>query len=226
MKKLILFFILIICLFAKDSDFDGVEDKFDKCPNTPFLSLVDKNGCPVKKIHIKKYRYYLGKTNTYTRDKIYILYFAGFKFKYDNYIMESYYSKLKYNAKTDTYSKYIAFGYKYKKTIIKFKQYFKTNFNNNYLTLHLAYSDDISVIFEHKFYNAKYNNCLTLLKNVKFDKFKFGIYDYNYLNEDYNFIGGFVSYYFTDNFYFTTDYYKNTNKTDQKNITFMFNIKF
>jgi predicted porin len=35
-----------------DSDFDGVEDRYDKCPNTPFSDLVDKDGCTIKKIPI------------------------------------------------------------------------------------------------------------------------------------------------------------------------------
>ena len=30
-----------------DSDFDGVPDKHDKCPNTPFLNEVDASGCTV-----------------------------------------------------------------------------------------------------------------------------------------------------------------------------------
>ena len=32
---------------AKDSDRDGVPDRVDKCPDTPFGVTVDKNGCPV-----------------------------------------------------------------------------------------------------------------------------------------------------------------------------------
>jgi hypothetical protein len=35
-----------------DSDFDGVGDKRDKCPNTPISDLVDKNGCTVKSVSI------------------------------------------------------------------------------------------------------------------------------------------------------------------------------
>jgi OOP family OmpA-OmpF porin len=31
----------------KDSDKDGVADKYDKCPDTPFGVKVDENGCPV-----------------------------------------------------------------------------------------------------------------------------------------------------------------------------------
>ncbi len=33
---------------SKDSDGDGVADKFDKCPNTPSGTVVDGSGCPLK----------------------------------------------------------------------------------------------------------------------------------------------------------------------------------
>jgi OOP family OmpA-OmpF porin len=33
----------------KDADNDGVADRSDKCPNTPALIAVDKNGCPLDK---------------------------------------------------------------------------------------------------------------------------------------------------------------------------------
>ena len=31
----------------KDADNDGISDRLDKCPNTPAMVAVDKNGCPV-----------------------------------------------------------------------------------------------------------------------------------------------------------------------------------
>jgi hypothetical protein len=37
-----------------DSDFDGVSDEYDECPNTPFSDLVDSRGCSVKKVNISK----------------------------------------------------------------------------------------------------------------------------------------------------------------------------
>ncbi|GGH31226.1 hypothetical protein GCM10011418_43860 [Sphingobacterium alkalisoli] len=33
---------------GKDSDGDGVSDKFDKCPSTPAGTVVDGSGCPIK----------------------------------------------------------------------------------------------------------------------------------------------------------------------------------
>ncbi len=52
MKKIFLISILVNSyLFAGiDSDLDGVEDAFDKCPNTPFSDLVDKDGCSIKSL--------------------------------------------------------------------------------------------------------------------------------------------------------------------------------
>jgi hypothetical protein len=52
-KQLIL--VLLLSLFSplfaySDTDFDGVEDIRDKCPNTPFSELVDINGCTTKSL--------------------------------------------------------------------------------------------------------------------------------------------------------------------------------
>ena len=51
MYKILLVFLLLATtgLFAfSDYDMDGVEDKKDKCSNTPFSDLVDINGCSKK----------------------------------------------------------------------------------------------------------------------------------------------------------------------------------
>lgn len=47
MKKMALILLLGLSqLYAfSDGDWDGVEDTFDKCPQTPFSDLVDLNGC-------------------------------------------------------------------------------------------------------------------------------------------------------------------------------------
>ena len=53
LQKMILLLLLIFSYAHAeymDSDFDGVEDAYDKCPNTPFSDLVDINGCAVKSL--------------------------------------------------------------------------------------------------------------------------------------------------------------------------------
>jgi len=53
MKQLFLFitiFFAIDLLAFTDSDFDGVEDSVDRCPNTPFTELVDMSGCSTKSL--------------------------------------------------------------------------------------------------------------------------------------------------------------------------------
>ena len=54
MFQRIILLLLLIFSYAHaeylDSDFDGVEDAYDKCPNTPFSELVDINGCGVKSL--------------------------------------------------------------------------------------------------------------------------------------------------------------------------------
>jgi len=38
----------------QDKDLDGVIDKRDRCPNTPFFAIVNKNGCMIKRLNVSK----------------------------------------------------------------------------------------------------------------------------------------------------------------------------
>lgn len=51
---LILFSSMGMAYMERDSDFDGVSDSRDACPNTPFSDLVDARGCSVKKVPLAK----------------------------------------------------------------------------------------------------------------------------------------------------------------------------
>ncbi|NPA41677.1 MAG: hypothetical protein GXO18_05315 [Aquificae bacterium] len=56
----------------QDSDLDGVEDSKDKCPNTPILVLVDKDGCPIEresKRGPRKGKFYLRVGGGYFKDE-------------------------------------------------------------------------------------------------------------------------------------------------------------
>lgn len=54
MKQIILLLLALIMsssVYAySDSDMDGVDDTHDRCPNTPFMELVDINGCSKKSL--------------------------------------------------------------------------------------------------------------------------------------------------------------------------------
>ena len=66
-RCIILFGVLSIAVFAAnghkaskaswgDRDMAGVADRYDRCPNTPFFALVNKNGCTVKQLKVSKKR--------------------------------------------------------------------------------------------------------------------------------------------------------------------------
>ena len=49
--SLLLFLLSATLLYAyEDSDMDGVEDAFDKCPGTPFSDLVNESGCSIESL--------------------------------------------------------------------------------------------------------------------------------------------------------------------------------
>jgi predicted porin len=51
MKKILLLPLLLSgCLFAIDSDMDGVDDAQDQCRNTPFSDLVNASGCTIRSL--------------------------------------------------------------------------------------------------------------------------------------------------------------------------------
>ena len=92
MKKILILSICSIFIVAaqfKDSDLDGIADKVDKCPNTPFNAIVDENGCPVKYLDMKvsNVSYDLYTELSYLKDKgdeesSSLFYFGVFKDSY------------------------------------------------------------------------------------------------------------------------------------------------
>jgi len=52
MRRILIFLLLLsVSLMAyRDMDLDGVEDRDDKCPNTPLSDLVDLDGCTIKSL--------------------------------------------------------------------------------------------------------------------------------------------------------------------------------
>jgi len=81
MRIVLLFSLLAVSLFAyTDSDLDGVTDELDRCPNTPMLALVDKNGCTVETLKAKSEHHAdvsmgigYDKVDSETDDKVYTI---------------------------------------------------------------------------------------------------------------------------------------------------------
>ena len=61
---------------GKDSDGDGVSDKFDKCPNTPAGTAVDGSGCPIK---------FPEQVNNFTQGG----YYAPIAFEFDSSVLKT-----------------------------------------------------------------------------------------------------------------------------------------
>ncbi len=36
----------------QDRDMDGVVDRYDRCPHTPFFALVNRHGCTIKRLNV------------------------------------------------------------------------------------------------------------------------------------------------------------------------------
>ncbi len=52
-----------------DSDLDGVSDIYDRCPNTPFLEIVDANGCAKNQKPVSSYYIWVSSAIVYTERK-------------------------------------------------------------------------------------------------------------------------------------------------------------
>jgi len=64
-------------LWSIDIDLDGVDDSIDKCPNTPFDALVDKDGCIQSYVSSSKYLLQVGVSDSIESDSLDAnLYFA------------------------------------------------------------------------------------------------------------------------------------------------------
>ena len=70
-KKGIVFTVVISSLLvnaeASDSDFDGVPDSIDKCPNSKITDIVNKDGCIVKKLRFKSTKIFSKKNKKINR---------------------------------------------------------------------------------------------------------------------------------------------------------------
>ena len=176
MKKFFLIGAIALSCFAADSDLDGVPDNLDMCPATPFLDIVNKNGCSKSQLESKKpsIKYnisagfeYDGAKNSKDSQTI----FTSFSAKKNNYKLSVYYSMYndgytnKYESSDLILSLYY-YNYSLKNSTIKvgIKSYLPTTYNDKidyaFLIQGSYYFKDYSVALseKHKIYGESTSN--------------------------------------------------------------------
>ena len=169
-KLIIIITLLFTSLYSLDFDFDGVENKYDKCKNTSFLDTVNKDGCPDSR-----------------------LYFGIVSLEYEYSVENTSLNKSTIN------SMYINIDYK-QYLFSYFKNYYEIDSSNytgdNYFSI--GYSSSYNAIFNNKSYLGikKANKTSQISSNID-DYFLNSSFDYSFNNNlIYNF---FIQYTFVGN---------------------------
>ena len=166
-----IFFIMLfvpISIFAYiDSDFDGVEDIADKCPNSSIIDIVDKNGCVVEKLEsLYHFDVILGAKSIKIKDKknqkkIYLtIQTAQIDYFYKNFSVSLSTSKNNSNFE-DTYTS-IKYKYKYNDLLAFYTSLnvilptYKNSLNNNRIDYGISQSiyyknNNISIFTSYRF---------------------------------------------------------------------------
>ena len=212
-----------------DDDFDGVENSFDKCPNTPFSALVDKDGCQIKKLEFSNQSldisigYYHAKIDdTYKQNStnFNLLYF---KDDYTLLLNTSRYDIKGIDSGIDDTT--IALFYTLKNTIstqLGVGVYLPTsNITDNktdyFLKAKFSYDIDMfDTCFSYtrtfnKDIGAKDTNSYSVTVGYNFSKdlyssLSFSSSDAAYDSRKLDYLSLYVEYYLTDNFYISTTY--------------------
>jgi hypothetical protein len=123
----------------QDSDFDGVSDKLDLCPNTPFDVLVNQSGCALnaKLSYAVGLNYLLDKYDYGTNEAL-------------NTQIEFYYRKDNWNISFSTAS-FLYYNYTDDNNET-YDQHYRNVMDDSYLSFTLIYPIDIAVLFIEKLY--------------------------------------------------------------------------
>ncbi|WP_457563738.1 hypothetical protein [Caminibacter pacificus] len=164
MKKFILTGLIALSCFAQtvDSDFDGVPDNIDLCPNTPFLQTVNKYGCSKQQIsQLNKIDYYASvgyEKDGYKNYKDSNVFFTSISARRNNLK-----AKLYFSVKDDGYSN----GYKSNDLILA-GYYYLNNVKNSNINLKLGAKIYLPTYFNDKTDYALYIKGTYYYKNYSF----------------------------------------------------------
>jgi len=202
MRKIVLNLLFLFTILngeMLDSDSDGVIDKNDKCPNTPILTIVDKNGCAINnKIKLNYdfsvgYEYDKFDSNSYNK-----MVLTNFNIFYKKFLLSYFYSKFYNSDNHHSSDSILSLFYKkyYNKTLLTVGSgiYFKT-WNNKKRDYFLKYKltyfyKDLSFSFyqKYKIYGENYFNNINIFSlSVAYSKNSYYISPYFYTkNSLYN----------------------------------------
>ena len=224
MKKIVTLLLLSVSLLYSysDNDFDGVDDRIDKCLYTSFSDTVSLDGCPNNRLYFGiisfEYEYLIQNTNSIKSNtsSLYV------DVDYKNYLFsysKSYYTIDKKDYKGDDF---FSFGY---------KTYYTNILNKSYIGIKKANkSSDISIKENEYFFNTNINYSFNT--DINFGLF----YQYNIINNNSssNYLNyqnySFSSSYNTKNISYFIDYInsgsinKSTNEYKSIKLSSIYNI--
>jgi len=162
-QKKILVFLIPISIYAQDLDFDGVEDKFDKCPNSNFSDIVEKDGCKVENIN-REWNINLLYGNTYFQDSFSHFFQSDIQYKSISAGILIYQDEIDYT---------FSYSINWEKYILSITS--ETNFNQNY-----SISSDLTYM---------YSNNFTIFGGYIYSSFDISKYKY-FISKSDTFFGG------------------------------------
>ena len=180
-----------------DSDLDGVPDSMDLCPNTPFLEIVNKNGCPITKSKKNKIKFHISagyEFDNYKNSSPSRVIFSSLSAKKNNFKLAVYYSQQNDGSgngyvSNDLITSLYYYNRSIKDVTLKFglKAYLPTdnNTDTDYAALvqGVKYfnNSDIGLSFKHKIYGETGTNAketITLFSDFYYKKLAISPYAY------------------------------------------------
>jgi len=189
--KYLLLSLIVINLYGfEDYDFDGVEDKYDKCLNTSFEYLVDKDGCPLDKEYFGILNFELIVTilKDYESNTN-----ISFSYEYNNILSDI---STNINDRSDIY---FDIGYKVETKKYTLKNYIGIKYPVNDKTISTTKKDYFIISsLDYYFLNNYYTTILAQYTNTSNTEINYKNY-YNYnisfgiLSNNYNFEIGYIN---------------------------------
>jgi hypothetical protein len=223
-KKVFLLIFITLVLRADfiDDDMDGVENSMDRCPDSSILDIVDKYGCAIEKISLKKFSSYDISMGYYKSSDEVVDNSFSVSFGYTYGDISLYLYNLKYSVETESINNSSIFVY-YK---FASNAWFGVG---TYISDENDDKDDYFVALKRKFFYKDADFTINLkhifikdddtkdsdsidislgysLTNNLYTSFSYYYQTSSYDEENQQTLSFYLNYYFTKHFYISTDY--------------------